>query len=112
MDVNSDQGPPMRLVGRSVGFTPVLQSPSKLRLTMIRAADGVIERVRDRNDDVRWAVGTVRDRSTLANNPAVTPPETGPMKRPCKPTLLAVCRAADRAFVSGKMVILSQEELR
>ena len=79
---------------------------------MIRAADGVIERVRDRNDAVRWAVGTVRDRSTLANNPAVTPPETGPMKRPCKPTLLAVCRAADRAFVSGKMVILSQEELR
>jgi hypothetical protein len=78
---------------------------------MIRAADGVFEQTRDKHDDVRWPVGTVRNRSALADNPSV-PPETGPLKRSRKPTLLDVCRAADRAFVSGKMVVLSQEELR
>jgi hypothetical protein len=78
---------------------------------MIRAADGVIERTRDRDDDVRWAVGTVRNRSALTNNLPVTPPETGPVRRSRKPTLLDVRRAADRAFVSGKMIVLSQEEV-
>lgn len=113
MDVNYDQGSrAMRLVGRTVGFIPVLELPSKLRLIMIRAADGVIERTRDRDDDVRWDVGTARNRSALANNLPVTPPETGPVKRSRKPTLLDVRRAADRAFVSGKMVVLSQEEVR
>lgn len=102
----------MRLVSRTVGFTAVLQFASKQRLIMIRAADRVIEQTRDRDDDVRWAVGTVRNRSALANNLPVTPPETGPVKRSRKPTLLDVRRAADRAFVSGKMVVLSQEELR
>jgi hypothetical protein len=112
-DVNYDQGPrAMRLVGRTVGFTPVLELPSKLRLIMIRAADGVIERTPDRGDDIRWAVGTVRGRSALANNLPVTPPETGPVKRSQKSTLLDVRRAADRAFVSGKVVLLSQEEVR
>jgi hypothetical protein len=113
MDVNYDQAPrAMRLAGRTVGFTRVLEPPSKQRSIMIRAAEGVIERTRDRDDNVRWAAGTVRNRSVLANSLPVTPPETGPVKRTRKPTLLDVRRAADRAFVSGKMVVLSQEELR
>jgi hypothetical protein len=104
----------MRLTGGGHGFTPVLELPSNDgSLIMIPVESGVRERIRSNEGDVRERVrDTFHGQSGSEEKLPMAPSETASVKRARKPTLLDVRRIAERAFVSGKMRVLSQEELR
>jgi hypothetical protein len=80
---------------------------------MIPVESGVRERIRSNEGDVRERVrDTFHGQSGSEEKLPMAPSETASVKRARKPTLLDVRRIAERAFVSGKMRVLSQEELR
>jgi hypothetical protein len=79
---------------------------------MVEVDAGVRERTRDDEGDVGERVRAIfHGPPALKGHPPMAPSEIAPVKRSRKPTLLDVRRVAERAFVSGKMRVLSPEEL-